>query len=303
MINNIEPSANHPQSIAVCKYLKTNNIGGFNNLQNKLKLEAQTMIDENTRSKSFSIDPASLNINKIACHLPKGGIRVLKFYSVEDGSWFKPFTGNNWRVDSKTIFGKMGDVVIDLENNVKLVIDLENTNSKVTVTNITLSNKNIVTFGPTERGTSFSHMIGCITNHKYMFQQFNKGNNKITGKLSKDIDPNSDAFSIGEMSCTLAKDAVMPVDNTITNESLILPKIHDNDAEGKCNDSNLCETIIENIPELVDNMFIYGKNRDGFVLRISDNAGETNDWATNPDIWEKLLSIMAEKCDPTVDKS
>ena len=299
-IQNIQASPNHHQSIAVLKYLLQNNPNGYNNLQDKVKPVAVEMIRDNTRSRNLTINAGKCGISKVVSHKPKGGSRVVKFYSVEDGSWFKCFTGNNWRVDGKTVFGEMGDVEEDIGEHVNLVIDMEYTD-EVRITNITISNEDNVTFGPHKRGVSMAHMVGCITNPNLMNENFAKKDTKLTGKLSGDLDANKDEFSIGSMLCTLAKDAVMPIDETITAESLIQPVQHD-EGEGKA-DNGLCGHVLDTIPELQGHIYIYGENMDGFVAYITDNSGEINQWAKDPDNWEKLFKIMADKCEPTVVKS
>ena len=89
-------------------------------------------------------------INTITCNLPRNGTKAIVVSRIDDGTWFKNFTGNEWRTDYRRIGGDTGHVEVPVE---KMVVDFTKNESNVwELTNATTQPKtDLVTFGPSKR--------------------------------------------------------------------------------------------------------------------------------------------------------
>ena len=221
--------ANHAQALCVLKNLKIKNEKGnsqeYPKLQSILANHAIDMIDNDLKSKSINIDPAKLRIGEIVCHKPVGGTRVLRIYPVAEAKWTKIFTGDKWRIDTRTIGGKMVETVVPIKPNEELVIDMHNEMVKtedgryltnVTVTNISISNANKITFGTNKRPVSISHIVAIFGNSKFMDGKFEKNGASFNF-------PQIDLKDYSAVHCAIdiMRDSIMPIDDILTNNSFL----------------------------------------------------------------------------------
>ena len=292
--------SNHPQANSVLKNLKAKqNSPEYSNLQKILTSHALDMVDNQLKIKSISINPGKLGISEIVCHRPVGGTRVLRIYPVEEATWSKNFTGDNWRVDTRTIGGVMADVNVKLNKDEELIIDMRNEIVKtddgryltnVTVTNISISNPLRVTFGPNKRSVSIAHLVAVFGNSKFMDGKFNK--NEETFNF-----PQIDLEDYSTVHCAIEimRDSIMPVENLMTKESL--RSVYD-----------LCSSNVYNVTQDIincskylseDNVKIYstgkeGVERNGLAIIVQREDKDMEDWAKNVGTWYELLKYLGE---------
>ena len=294
---------NHPQAASVLKNLKAKNVKEdsqeYPKLQMVLTNHAMDMIDNQLKTKSIRVNPTKLGIHEIVCHKPLGGTRVLRIYPVAEATWTKNFTGDKWRVDTKTIGGAMTDVNVKLNKDEELIIDLHNEIIKtddgryltnVTVTNVSISNPNSVTYGPNKRPVSLAHLVAVFGNSKFMEGKFQK--NGLTIEFPK--------FDLAEYSAVhcaidIMTNSVMPIDEILKPESL-------EDNKGACSllVRNVVDNIIKNSMNLLDDKIkIYstgksGVERNGFAIIVQQEGKNIEDWAKNVGTWYELLKYLGE---------
>ena len=142
-ISEVVCQSNHPQADSVLKNLKAKhakeNSHEYPKLQKVLTNHAMDMIDNQLKTKSVRVNPESLGIREIVCHKPLGGTRVLRIYPVAEATWTKNFTGDKWRVDTKTIGGAMTDVNVQLNKDEELIAALRTNRSRISVRSLSAS--------------------------------------------------------------------------------------------------------------------------------------------------------------------
>lgn len=294
---------NHPQAASVLKNLKAKNVKEnsqeYPKLQMVLTNHAMDMIDNQLKTKSVRVNPAKLGIHEIVCHKPLGGTRVLRIYPVAEATWTKNFTGDKWRVDTKTIGGAMTDVNVPLNKDEELIIDMHNEIIKtddgrylcnVTVTNVSISNPNSVTYGPNQRAVSLAHLVAIFGNPKFMEGKFQKGGN--TFNL-----PQFDLKEYSAVHCAIdiMTYSVMPIDEIIT-------------LDGLKDSKDTCSLIVRNVVDhiitksmylLENNVKIYstgkgGVERNGIAIIVQKEGKDMEDWAKNVGTWYELLKYLGE---------
>lgn len=294
---------NHPQAASVLKNLKAKNVKEnsqeYPKLQRVLTNHAMDMIDNQLKTKSVRVNPAKLGISEIVCHKPLGGTRVLRIYPVAEATWTKNFTGDKWRVDTKTIGGAMTDVNVPLNKDEELVIDMHNEIIKtddgryltnVTVTNVSISNPNSVTYGPNKRAVSLAHLVAVFGNSKFMDGKFNK--NGETFNFPK-IDLKD--YSAVHCAIDIMMNSVMPIDEIMTLDSL-------EDSNGTCSlivRNVVDEIITKSMYLLEDKVKIYstgksGVERNGIAIIVQREGKDMEDWAKNVGTWYELLKYLGE---------
>ncbi len=302
-IPEVVSALNHPQAASVLKNLKAKNVKEHSQEYPKLQMvltnHAMDMIDNKLKTKSIRVNPTKLGIHEIVCHKPLGGTRVLRIYPVAEATWTKNFTGDKWRVDTKTIGGAMTDVNVKLNKDDELIIDLYNEMIKtddgrlltnITVTNVSISNINQVTFGPNQRAVSLAHLVAIFGNPKFMEGKFQKGGN--TFNL-----PQVDLKEYSAVHCAIdiMMNSVMPIDEIITLDSL-------KDSKGTC--SLIVRNVVDHIITksmylLENNVKIYstgkgGVERNGIAIIVQEEGGGMEDWAKNVGTWYELLKYLGE---------
>ena len=294
---------NHPQAASVLKNLKAKNVKEnsqeYPKLQRVLTNHAMDMIDNQLKTKSVRVNPAKLGIREIVCHKPLGGTRVLRIYPVAEATWTKNFTGDKWRVDTKTIGGAMTDVNVPLNKDEELVIDMHNEIIKtddgryltnVTVTNVSISNPNSVTYGPNKRAVSLAHLVAVFGNSNFMDGKFNK--NGETFNFPK-IDLKD--YSAVHCAIDIMRDSIMPIDETLKYNDL-----YDIDEPCRLNVRNIASDLINCSKYLLeDKVKIYSFGELGFELNgiaiiVQREGKDMEDWAKNVGTWYELLKYLGE---------
>ena len=107
----------HLQAQTVLSNLEANYPEWMAELQTKMKAITDMA---NGNVASGLIDMSSLGINTITCNLPRNGKKAIVVSRIDDGTWFKNFTGNEWRMDYRRIGGDTGHVEVPVE---KMVVD------------------------------------------------------------------------------------------------------------------------------------------------------------------------------------
>tara|TARA_B100001057_G_scaffold498186_1_gene604438 strand:- start:1535 stop:2491 length:957 start_codon:yes stop_codon:yes gene_type:complete len=302
-IPEVVSDANHLQADSVLKNLKLKNVKDnspeYLNLQRVLTSHALDMIDNELKTKSICVNSAKMGIREIVCHKPVGGTRVLRIYPVTEATWTKNFTGDKWRVDTKTVGGAMTDVKVKLNKDHDLVIDMHNEMittkdgrclTNITVTNISISNAKEITFGPNKRAVSIEHLIGIFGNPKFMDGKFNK-NGKAYNLPQIDLKE----YSAVHCAIDIMENSIMPIDNTLHYSSL-----YDIDEPCRINVRNIVSDIINCSKYLLeDSVKIYSFGELGFELNgiamiVQREGKDMEDWAKNVGTWYELLKYLGE---------
>ena len=298
----------HLQAQTVLSNLEANYPEWMADLQTKMK-EITDMANGNVASGL--IDMNSLGINTITCNLPRDGTKAIVASRIDDGTWFKNFTGNEWRMDYRRIGGDTGHVEVPVE---KMVVDFTKNESNVwELTNATTQPKtDLVTFGPSKRGVNIAHLVACNTNPTLMngnFQKGDEGGYSIVNEDTFDKDMIKQ-ISLGEQAVTLMKDAIMPVSNVAEN-TLNKPARAEIDPEAdnivlrageesKCGDGDrFAAYIISEEPIFKNYVKVFGEERQHLAIMIGKD-GEEHLWAKCEDHWETLINCFAEVCKHTL---
>lgn len=306
-IPEVVSAVDHPQAETVLKYLKRNDTNNsFSKIQSVLVEKALFMIEEKVKSLSFTVNPHDIGISSIVCHLPVGGHRMLRIYKVDNPTWTTVFTGDDYRIDTALIAGEMGEKNVNLKEGDNLIIDLANEMhtlddgrflTNVTVTNISISNNNSLTFGPNKRAVSMPHLVAITANEDFMKNKFQIGEKKV--KL-KDISRAKEAINI-------SKNSIMPLgifrDGFTKYKEDMAIKNGDNPLSIGV---TLCSKLNKLIPELDGSMYVItvdgcSEKNNGVAIKISHGTHLAKDcdekyqeWVMNEKVWEELLSYLGE---------
>jgi len=300
------PGSTHIQAQTVLINLQNNYPNKMTDLQTKMKAITDSAVGDTI---SGLIDLGSFGINKITNNIPRGGEKAIVITRVSDGSWFKKFTGDEWRTDFRRIGGDVGDVEVTVE---KIIVDFKkNESGEWELTNAVAQPKeDIVTFGPNGRGVGIAQLIGTVSNPAFVADNFQKGGvmgHSIMGEDTID-EENEMHISLGELSITLMTDATMPV--TDTNKNQLVPPVRaerkphlyniilQEGEESKCGDADrFAAYIISEQPFFEPYIKVFGSERENFAVMIGEDNNE-HLWAKCEDHWEKLIKCFANVCMP-----
>ena len=311
------PMPNQPQAETVMGHLRISNPDGYDNLQEQITKYTEDRTDPHY---SFTVNAEECGINEICCAIPQGGVKGIIFTQLLGGSggipWSKPFTGVEWQIDAQRLFGHMDQKMIPVK---ELIIDVKRVGDKYFVANITLPPCNdIVTFGSNRRGVSFTHLVGAIANPSFMDKQFNLGEREgISIKSGYGMDPlvkeelfkaGGDFIRLGDCAVELVRTAIMPI------RKKRLASVYDIDMK-KLRSMSEYQSIFgksEHYPFLkfpteADPHFkSFGPVRHlgidsatNLILAL-DAPDHPEEWWTNPETWEILLTDFAEVCKRTI---
>lgn len=300
------PGSTHLQAQTVLIHLQNGHPEKMGDFQTKMKAITDSAVGNTI---SGLIDLSSLGIKKITNNIPRGGEKAIVVTRVDDGSWFKNFTGDEWRTDFRRIGGDVGDVEVTVE---KIVVDFKkNESDEWELTNAVAQPKaDIVTFGPNGRGVGIAQLIGTVSNPAFMADNFQKGGvmgHSIMGEDAID-EENEMHISLGELSITLMTDAIMPVTDINTNQLVPSVKaetfpdpyniILKEGEESKCGDADrFAAFIISEQPLFEPYIKVFGSERENFAVMIGEDGGE-HLWAKCEDHWETLIKCFANVCMP-----
>lgn len=292
----------HIQAQTVLANLQSNHPERMVDLQTKMKVITDSA---NGNTVSGMVDLASLGINKITTVLPRNGEKAIIVARVDDGSWFKDFTGNEWRMDYRRIGGDKGEVEIPVE---KMIVDFKkNGSGEWELTNaVAQPKKDLITFGPNKRGVGVTHLVGSVTNPTLMTGRFQKGDaggHSLVDAESFDEDKTKQ-IALGELAVTLMQDAIMPltdVEKNVLKEPARaeIPPEPDNivleeGEESKCGDGDrFAAYITSEEPVFSQYLKVYGEEREHLAVIIGKD-GEEHLWAKCEDHWETLINCFAE---------
>jgi hypothetical protein len=287
----INPEKDHPQACSIMNDLKTNNIKGFINIQRIIKKQISSSSDN---TLSFSVNTHEAGITKIRCIQPMGGVKVVLLVDVSDGSWFKCFTGDEWRINTKRIFGLESTKYIDTK---KVIIDCKKAESGVwVINNVTNEPSTDISFGHNKRAISFAHLTAAFSNPTLMKETLNKNGtvkcNFTTGPTDAE---QSNEINVGKYACSFVKNAIFPI------ESMTLTNIKQPDGEEKEDDTKLnllYSKLTENVPEISDHIRIWD---DKHIMVIIGEDDKEEEWSTNDQIWDKIFRTFGEICKTTIN--
>jgi len=296
-IPEVLPHENHPHAESILDDLKKNNEIGYNKLQSILTNHALDMIDYDLNSKSIKLDPNTIGVKSLMCHVPINGTRVLRVYSVDNPTWTKVFTGNYFRVDTVTLDGEMGKKSVEISLDDNLIIDMAkevkedeegHVLTNVTVTNISITNDNNDRFGENKRPISMPHLVAVYGNPDYMKDKFLIKNKVLA----------INEFSTAKQAIEIAKNGIMPVAKCDSFELYqnVTTEIGGNSNIGY----NLAFWISPRCHNIHDKLYICtvpgatSTKRNGIAIVIQEAGKDIESWATNPEIWQKLLPILGQ---------
>ena len=142
-LGDILAAEGHDQASLVLYDLKQTNKNGYNKLQDEITDYIFENAKDDTMCLSLTVNCVKCDIERILCILPNGGTKVVLFRSVDDGGWFTTFTGKEWRIETKRLYGKKGSTYIEVNN---IIVDCSKIEGIWVVTNITSEPKTNITF-------------------------------------------------------------------------------------------------------------------------------------------------------------
>ena len=289
----INPAENHQQALSVMNDLKINNKTGYESFQRVIK----ERIDNNVGNKlSFTVNAKEVDISKILCVAPMGGIKVVMFLNVSDGSWFKCFTGNEWRISTKRLFGIESSKYIETE---EIIVDclFNEENNKWEITNITNKPPTNVSFGPNKRAVSFDHLVGHFANPSFMEGTLNIDEVSGCNFTTDDENDATATLNVGKYACEFVKNNIFPVEEAKLS-NIKEPECYSEEKVDELEKRNiLYSELTANVPEVKDSIKILD---DKHVVVIIGADDEEEEWALDNKIWEKLFKSFAKICKHTI---
>jgi hypothetical protein len=323
------PGNNHLQAQTVLSFLETEHSEKVDLIQTKMK-DITDMAEGN--NASGVIDLKSMNINAIMSVLPRDGYKVILIKRVEDGGWFKDFTGNRWRMDFARIGGGEGEVEVPTDN---IVVDfVKNDSHEWLLTNaVAPPDPELLTFGPSRRGISCAHLVATLSNPKYMANNFQKGNISNYSIVPEQESDEVEGLivNLGDTAVTLSTNGIMPnrdiscntlvpmrkestypdIDrcgedaNTVITTFLAVSNdpakiILGDGEESKRGDADrFADYIVSKQPIFSEYIKIFGKNRENMIISIGPDNNE-HLWTKCSEHWETLINCFAEVCKLTL---
>jgi len=292
----ILPTRGQPQACSVINDLIANNKTGYDNLQTIIKGKIMESKDENI---SFSVNTPGIEIYEILCVIPMGGVKVVLFTDVDGGGWGKVFTGDEWGISAKRVFGtKSGRYV---KTN-KIIVDCKfDKDSKLwEICNITVEPDTDVSFGPNNRAISFAHLTAAFSNPGYMKDTLNKdGVSKCSFTTGDTDEEGKDEINVGKYSCSFIKNAIFPLSKY---KLQLINKYDPACISADTKQGKLYNTLTKNIPEITNYIRGYDNYETGEhnIMLIVGEDDDDEEWATNESVWDNLFKTFGEICKTTI---